>query len=248
MKRLLAFLGAALVAALPIRPCPAGLVMDFDDITFWTGSGSNRTALVIDWNDGIPSESLAWGYRWEGAAPTVFQMLVGLAGAGSGIHLRIDSATNLGPGIFGLGYQAGATPFGVSGAVDSTGNAAVPVFIGGISDTNTAGTTVQAPLTSTGAGPSNPGDHYKEGWFDNGFWELFDGTAGFALTGNWTSNFVGASTPAVPEGWFAFSITEPDYDSVLPGQPLAAVPEPSVALLAALGLLAVAGRRARPQP
>mgnify|MGYP000523306334 CR=1 FL=1 len=243
MNRILALLATAAFAALPVQPLPAGLVMNFDDIQFWAGSGSNRTALVIDWNDGTSPESLAWGYRWSGAAPTVFEMLAGLAGAGSGIHLRIDSATNLGPGIFGLGYQVGNTPFGVSGAVDATGNATIPVFSGGISDTNTANNSTQAPLSSTAAGPGQPGDHYKEGWFDNGFWELLDGTTGFTLTGNWTPNFLGATAPAVDDGWFAFSITEPDYDSIVPDRPFAAVPEPSAALLAGLGLLVTAARR-----
>jgi len=246
MKRLLASLGAALLAALAIPHANAGIVTSLDDIQFWAGTGSNRTALVIDWNDGIGSESLAWGYRWSGAAPTVFEMLVGLAGAGSGIHARVDTASGFGPGIFGLGFQSGAAPFGITGAVDPAGAATVPVFVAGLSDLNTGNSSIQAPLTSTNATASNPGDRYAEGWFDNGFWELFDGIPGTALTGNWTSNLVGAASPIVPNGWFAFSITTPDYTSQIPDQPLAAIPEPSTALLGGLSLLLLARRRTRP--
>src|SRR4051812_7181082 len=39
----------------------------FDDITYWVGSGSSRSALVIDWSDSsIQPPALVWGYRWDG--------------------------------------------------------------------------------------------------------------------------------------------------------------------------------------
>lgn len=55
-------------------------VGNFDDIQFWTGSGTNRAALVLQWNDGETPASLAWGYRWNGAA-TGFDMITAIAGA-----------------------------------------------------------------------------------------------------------------------------------------------------------------------
>ncbi len=40
----------------------------FDDVQYWVGSGSNQALLVVDWNDGLDAEALAWGYRWDGTA------------------------------------------------------------------------------------------------------------------------------------------------------------------------------------
>ena len=56
------------------------LVQSFDDIEFWTGSGPNRSALVLQWNDGGTPTSLAWGYRWSGNA-TGIGMLKAIAGS-----------------------------------------------------------------------------------------------------------------------------------------------------------------------
>jgi len=40
----------------------------FSDITTWAGSGSKQVGFVVDWNDGINPQSLAWGFRWDGNA------------------------------------------------------------------------------------------------------------------------------------------------------------------------------------
>lgn len=48
----------------------------FNDITYWVGSGTNRCAVVVDFNDGnVPNSSFAWGYRWNGDAPSVEAIL-----------------------------------------------------------------------------------------------------------------------------------------------------------------------------
>ncbi len=46
----------------------------FSDIVNWTGTGTNRAAFVLDWNDGTVTRSMAWGFRWTGSA-TAEQML-----------------------------------------------------------------------------------------------------------------------------------------------------------------------------
>lgn len=38
-----------------------------DEIDFWVGTGSNEVVLVIDWNDALSPESMAWGYRFDGS-------------------------------------------------------------------------------------------------------------------------------------------------------------------------------------
>lgn len=57
----------------------AQLVGSFDDIEYWVGEGSNRAALVIQWNDDISPGALAWGYRWSGNA-TGIEMINAIAG------------------------------------------------------------------------------------------------------------------------------------------------------------------------
>ena len=79
MKRKL-ILAAALCAsaALPVAAVKQGdpIVSTFDDIQYWVGNGTNRCAVVIDFNDGsVPNSSFAWGYRWNGDAPSVESIL-----------------------------------------------------------------------------------------------------------------------------------------------------------------------------
>ncbi len=77
----------------------------FADITEWSGSGSNQTALVIDWNDGVQPESLVFGFRWSGSA-TGFDMLNSIMTSDPRLS-RVEGGG--GPQtIFGLGWdQAG---------------------------------------------------------------------------------------------------------------------------------------------
>lgn len=56
------------------------LVNSFDDISYWIGTGSNQSAIVIDWKDGKEPASLAWGFRWDGAA-TGEDMIRAIAGS-----------------------------------------------------------------------------------------------------------------------------------------------------------------------
>lgn len=56
------------------------LVGSFDDISYWIGAGSNRAAMVMDWNDGTAQQSFAWGYRWNGVASGA-DMLFAIAAA-----------------------------------------------------------------------------------------------------------------------------------------------------------------------
>ncbi|MGH8047129.1 MAG: hypothetical protein ACREKL_07775 [Chthoniobacterales bacterium] len=231
---------AALAAITFIAAARGQAVTGFSDLNFW-GSGPNRSALVINWSDGKSNQTIAWGYSWSGAT-TVADMLFALVNADPRLFARIDSATQFGPGIFGIGYDTnGNGSFSVIGAQDTLGNPTTPVFTSGISNMNTNPNTTQAPLSSTTAAPGDAADHYLEGWFDNGFWELLNGTVAPTYPVTWTSSFDGASgTMLVNDGWFALSITDPDFNSHIPGPAMAApVPEPGVIVLLAIGAIAV---------
>jgi hypothetical protein len=55
-------------------------VNDFSDILFWTGSGTNEAALVLQFGAGETPTSIAWGYRWDDPTSTVAEMVFALAG------------------------------------------------------------------------------------------------------------------------------------------------------------------------
>jgi hypothetical protein len=57
----------------------AGPVTNINDIQNWTGTGSQKAALVFQWNDGQSPAALVWGYRWNGSA-TGYDMLTAIAG------------------------------------------------------------------------------------------------------------------------------------------------------------------------
>ena len=72
---------AAAMCASAILPVAAVKQADayantFNDITYWVGHGTNRCAVVIDFNDGESgARSFAWGYRWNGDAPSMKAIL-----------------------------------------------------------------------------------------------------------------------------------------------------------------------------
>jgi hypothetical protein len=94
-------------------------VDNFSDILFWTGSGENESALVLQFPTAVESgtvtpATIAWGYRWSGGA-TLADMLFSLAGDIQGISapppsppvplLGADPRLTLSVGFFaGLGW------------------------------------------------------------------------------------------------------------------------------------------------
>jgi hypothetical protein len=60
----------------PTGPTPEEATIDFNDILFWVGEGSNEAVMAVNWAD----TALAWGYRWNGTA-TVGDMMAHIAAA-----------------------------------------------------------------------------------------------------------------------------------------------------------------------
>lgn len=207
------------------------LVTDFSDIAFWVGSGSNQSALVIDWNDGLSPVSLAWGFRWDDSAGelTGWDMLMAIDAADS--RLTIVQHPSF-PAVYGIYYDL--TNSG-DGFTEGT-----PGDLGGPEDGSAA----------------NPGDHYREGWY-TGYWaysvyggdfeyDVYDNNPPYNYLGkdtydvagsaaypgaNWFSAPIGAEERILANGyWDAWS-----FDGGAIDQPVAAaIPEPGT-----IGLLAV---------
>ena len=57
-------------------PVAVSRMFRMDNIRFWVGSGTNKCAVVVDFNDGNAADcSFAWGYRWNGDAPSMKAIL-----------------------------------------------------------------------------------------------------------------------------------------------------------------------------
>lgn len=65
-----------IIAATDPNAIPEEATIDFNDILFWVGEGSNEAVMAVNWAD----TALAWGYRWNGTA-TVTDMMNHIAAA-----------------------------------------------------------------------------------------------------------------------------------------------------------------------
>lgn len=190
-----------------------------DDIQFWAGSGDNRAALVIDWNDGKSQESLLWGYRWNGSA-TGLDMLQAVVSADSRLYAYLADFS-FGRSILGIGYDLN----------DSGGFAVNPALT-----FNQFGIALDS-----GSGNANDsraaadsGDHYVEGW-NSGYWAYYLKSG---ATEPWGSAPTGASGRPLTDGaWDGYSFAL-GFSGAAPGESVAAVvPEPGAIPLLVLGLL-----------
>jgi len=200
--------------------CSAQLAAaSLDDIQFWAGSGANRAALVIDWQDAQAPQSLLWGFRWDGTA-TGLDMLQAVVTADPRLYAHLGQF-GWGTAVFGLGYDLndnGVFAVNPPVAFDSGGLAV---------DTNPDDARVAA----------DAGDHWREGW-NTGFWAYYlKGSSGDA----WESAMTGAADRVLSDGaWDGYSFAA-GFVSAAPGEPVpAAVPEPGTLALLVLGALALA--------
>lgn len=75
-------------------------VLDWNKITHWTGEGENKTAIVIQFNDGIAQEAYVWGYRWEDVnEPTSHDAMTAIACETSELDLFLQHTSKAENGI-----------------------------------------------------------------------------------------------------------------------------------------------------
>jgi hypothetical protein len=225
--RAMVVLFMALVAA----PARAALVTvdDFSDILFWTGSGTNEAALVLQFPTAVESgtampTSIAWGYRWNEPA-TFADMMFSLAGGITGGPLPAagaDQRLAVNVSYFGeeWGYFVNTISYDQIGLPAADWSQAVREM--GPYDIDTGEYPAQYQLDAgSGAWTGTP----------------------FSL-----SNAGMSTTPLVDGGWYGFIQADGNAATLAFNQPVSAVPEPSgVALLACGGAIvgAMAWRRRR---
>jgi hypothetical protein len=167
----------AVVATLAIASLATQIqATGLDDLQFWTGTGTNRAALVIHWSppevrnntsvpDPIADKSLAWGFRWNGSA-TGEQMFKAVLAADPRLFTSINVSA-FGTSILGFGYDLNNNR--VFGLRHGTNVVAPAGFTNGI---------VVLPTSSADQSQSlDPGDLYWAGWFGAG-WETWHEQAG----------------------------------------------------------------------
>lgn len=200
----------------------AAVVASMDDIQYWVGTGPNRAAIIIDWQDqkNLPGQSygqaLVWGYRWEGTtSPTGYDALVAIDA--SDPRLQICFTT-----------------------FSSTGSQ--PFFFGASYDLDADGGIVQFDPSTEQGSSSDPSDHFAEGVMIKGSWGYLLGASVVnAVPSQWTLSRTGAGGRTLTNGaWDAWVFSTDLVDATVPnpvsGAPALPVPEPSAFWVAAASL------------
>lgn len=86
------------------------IVLDWDKIIFWTGSGPNKAALVVQFADNGPKEAYVWGFRWDDSqypdgAPTGEDMARAIAANSPDLLLFTQYTGSMGSTVCGFGYH-----------------------------------------------------------------------------------------------------------------------------------------------
>lgn len=217
--------------------------LSLDDVQFWTGSGTNRAALVIHWsapevlnNTSVPSpvaeKSMAWGYRWNGAS-TAKNMFDAIVAADHRLFVA-NHQYSFGFSVFAIGYDLNNNGvFGIR--VGSTNVYAMNAFTNG----QVAFDTDQPDAAES----LDPGDLFWSG-LNGPNWELWqehNGTGGFTNSpdrgtnaywtptdtdfysfgfhGQWDYTF-GMDTLAINDGsWIGFTVAAGGFDFSDPNGP-----------------------------
>lgn len=212
----------------------------FGDIQNWTGTGANQAMLIIDWKNGAAPQSIAWGYRWDGAA-TGADMLLAIAGSGTLANADNGTSTTLhgsDPRLY-LALQRKTYNFG-TGPITST-------FIYGMGyDVNNN----QSAFRPGAGGATDSADLYVEGWGST-YWSynLANLGSGGSVGGvTWASANVGFEDRILAnndaDAWIPW-----DYANWMltasPNTPVAAaaVPEPTCLIALLIGGAGLARRR-----
>lgn len=190
-------------------------ISSLDDITFWVGAGANRAGIVIDWNGQSQTDaSLAWGYRWDGAA-TGEAMLRAVIAADPRLYAKLGDPNQFpfGIAVFGLGYDLNAdNDFGITdpdAEFDADGVAVASPAI--------------PPPDAT-----SPTDVYREGWTAQRAWTYGVGVGNPWTTGHWQWSPQGSTQRVLQDGgWdsWAFNLTATTQPNIF-----AANPQPAVLL------------------
>lgn len=223
MKRII-ILALLIISATALAYSTAS-AFTFDDIRFWTGSGSNRAAMVIEWslpevfnNTSVKTPSttkcLAFGYRFSGDA-TGEDMFNAILASNCGLYALASGTTGYGKAVFGIGYDLDKD--GDYGLTDGISTYTSSDFSNGI-----LGGSYDDPdnLNATDSGDVYWGGWYGPNWElwhqkglsatapnrgSGSYWTTSDGWSGY--DGGWEFSQVGMSGMTLSDGsWMGWSV------------------------------------------
>lgn len=132
-----------------------------DDIVYWVGTGSNKAAFVVQWNDAKNPDALVWGFKWDGNA-TGEDMLKAIAKTDKRFFSLLYQGTQFGSAIGGLGFDLDGK--GTVGLYNN-GNTTYPLYpVDGIINTTAYDFDNYTAIDSN--------DHWFSGWY-NGYWSYW---------------------------------------------------------------------------
>lgn len=190
-------------------PASAATVTTTADLIQTFGSGANSATLVIDFNDGSPNDSFAWGYRFDGQISGA-AMILAIAAADPNLSLTAFGDASSGFFLTEIRYLDGTTLRTATASTSAPWEYWSYWIDGGFADG-----AIGSPTAVAGGGSNLPGS-----WTESPVGASEDS---FGSSGRFLSD--GA--------WDAWSFGE--YGLNAPSGPvLAAVPEPSSSLLLTL--------------
>jgi hypothetical protein len=229
----LLFTASALALASWFATPVAAQVTTLNDITTWIGTGNNRAALVIDFDDiDATSPALVWGYRFDGAV-SAEAMFRAITLSDTQLYAKLTEYAGFGWAVSGMGYDIDDDGFGVS---DMT--------------TFDAGGLAEVAGPTDGILPTDADDVYREGFFTDGFWNMSVAASSPYDGGAWETAMLGLTDTILSDGMFVGFTFDSDFSfgpQDFPQNPQnlgpvggVAVPEPSslwvLAMVMAVGL------------
>ncbi|WP_265132372.1 DUF5074 domain-containing protein [Chryseobacterium oranimense] len=159
--------------------------INFSDIQYWVGSGTNEAAFVVQWNDSKNPDALVWGFRWNGNA-TGEDMLRAIAQADHRFFTLLYPGTQFGTAIGGFGFDLNGQN---TNALYKNGNTTYPLYpVSGVLNTSA--------YDFDDYTAADAGDHWGSGWYNSywSYWVKDPSDADFGYSG------VGATSRVLQNG------------------------------------------------
>lgn len=181
--------------------------IDFDDIVYQVGNGTNLSALVIKWDDGKGGNcNLVWGYRWttptEGTGEA---MLRAIAKADPRFYMLTYGNTQYGATIGGMGF-------------DLNGNGNIALIKSDTSYPLTNGIYNSSAYDFDSYTSNDATDHWRSGW-TNGYWSYWTASN---ISKTYEYSNIGASSRQLAnrsiDGWSFISDMNNWYSNDMSGE------------------------------
>jgi len=194
----------ALASAGLFLACKSSAI-SLDDIQLWTGSGTNRAAVVIEWNSplvinnsSVPApvteKTMVWGYRFNGTA-TGTQMFNAVVAADRRLYVVETVDPVYGPFVEGIGYNLNGN--GLYAVSDGSSTYTAADFTNGL--------LIDSNLDPDAAIALNAGDLFWGGYFGPNWtqWSEANYEGGFTNSPNrGTSQYWDPGSFSHGEWWF----------------------------------------------